>query len=70
MHRVQTHERHYPCPGSQRNTAIDPEDDVAALKRLGRIASYMLKELLDPAEPGMTTLELEKSTTLTGTRGA
>jgi len=38
---------------------IQSEDDVAALKRIGRIVSWVLQEMLDAAEPGMTTLELD-----------
>ena len=38
---------------------IETEDDVAALKRVGRIVSYVLQEMLDAAEPGMTTRELD-----------
>jgi methionyl aminopeptidase len=38
---------------------IETEDDVVALKRIGRIVSYVLQEMLDTAEPGMTTLELD-----------
>lgn len=38
---------------------IETEDDVAALKRIGKIVSYVLHEMLDAAEPGMTTLELD-----------
>lgn len=38
---------------------IETEDDVAALKRIGRIVAYVLQEMLDAAEPGMTTLELD-----------
>ena len=38
---------------------IETEDDVVALKRIGKIVSYVLQEMLDAAEPGMTTLELD-----------
>jgi methionyl aminopeptidase len=38
---------------------IETEADVAALKRVGRIVSYVLQEMLDAAEPGMTTRELD-----------
>jgi methionyl aminopeptidase len=38
---------------------IETEDDVVALKRIGRIVSSVLQEMLDAAEPGMTTLELD-----------
>lgn len=38
---------------------IETEDDVAALKRIGRIVSYVLEQMLDAAEPGMTTRELD-----------
>jgi methionyl aminopeptidase len=38
---------------------IETEDDVVALKRIGKIVSDVLREMLDAAEPGMTTLELD-----------
>lgn len=38
---------------------IETEDDVVALKRVGRIVSTVLQEMLDAAEPGMTTRELD-----------
>ncbi|SEL52679.1 methionyl aminopeptidase [Roseateles sp. YR242] len=38
---------------------IESEDDVIALKRIGRIVSYVLHQMLDAAEPGMTTQELD-----------
>lgn len=38
---------------------IETEDDVAALKRIGRIVSHVLRAMLDAAEPGMTTRELD-----------
>jgi methionyl aminopeptidase len=38
---------------------IETEDDIVALKRIGRIVSYVLQEMLDAAEPGMTTRELD-----------
>lgn len=38
---------------------IETEDDVVALKRIGRIVSTVLQEMLDAAEPGMTTRELD-----------
>lgn len=38
---------------------IETEDDVTALKRIGRIVSLVLQEMLDTAEPGMTTRELD-----------
>ncbi|RYX89950.1 MAG: type I methionyl aminopeptidase [Comamonadaceae bacterium] len=38
---------------------IETEDDVVALKRIGKIVSYVLHEMLDAAEPGMTTRELD-----------
>lgn len=38
---------------------IESEDDVIALKRIGRIVSLVLHEMLDTAEPGMTTRELD-----------
>ena len=39
--------------------SIDTDDDVAALQRIGRIVSRVLREMLDAAEPGMTTRELD-----------
>lgn len=38
---------------------IESADDVLALKRIGRIVSLVLQEMLDAAEPGMTTRELD-----------
>ncbi len=38
---------------------IETDDDVTALKRIGKIVSYVLQRMLDAAEPGMTTLELD-----------
>ncbi|MGN6740584.1 type I methionyl aminopeptidase [Dyella sp.] len=38
---------------------IETEDDVVALKRIGKIVSYVLHEMLEAAEPGMTTRELD-----------
>jgi methionyl aminopeptidase len=38
---------------------IETEDDVVALKRIGKIVSLVLHEMLDAAEPGMTTRELD-----------
>ena len=38
---------------------IETDDDVAALKRVGKIVSYVLHEMLAAAEPGMTTGELD-----------
>ncbi len=38
---------------------IETEDDVVALKRIGKIVSSVLHDMLDAAEPGMTTLELD-----------
>lgn len=38
---------------------IETEDDVVALKRIGKIVSQVLQLMLDAAEPGMTTLELD-----------
>lgn len=39
---------------------VESEDDIAGLKRIGRIVSLVLHELLETAEPGMTTLELDR----------
>jgi methionyl aminopeptidase len=38
---------------------IETQDDVVALKRIGKIVSYVLQEMLDAAEPGMKTRELD-----------
>jgi len=38
---------------------IESEDDVVALKRIGRIVSLVLHRMLETAEPGMTTRELD-----------
>lgn len=38
---------------------ISSEDDVIALKRIGRIVSLVLHEMLNALEPGMTTRELD-----------
>lgn len=38
---------------------IESEADVVALKRVGKIVSYVLQQMLDAAEPGMTTRELD-----------
>lgn len=38
---------------------IETEDDVTALKRIGRIVARVLHDMLDAAEPGMTTRELD-----------
>jgi methionyl aminopeptidase len=39
---------------------IETQDDVEALQRIGRIVSLVLQEMLDAAEPGMTTRELDR----------
>jgi methionyl aminopeptidase len=38
---------------------IETDADIAGLRRIGRIVSYVLHEMLDAAEPGMTTRELD-----------
>jgi methionyl aminopeptidase len=38
---------------------IETQDDVAALKRIGKIVSFVLQQMLDTATAGMTTLELD-----------
>lgn len=38
---------------------IETEDDVIALKRIGKIVSYVLHQMLEAAEPGMSTRELD-----------
>lgn len=39
---------------------IESQDDVLALHRVGRVVSMVLQKMLDAAEPGMTTLELDR----------
>ncbi|MDH6590276.1 methionyl aminopeptidase [Variovorax sp. TBS-050B] len=39
---------------------IETQDDVLALKRIGRIVSLVLQQMLDAARPGMTTRELDQ----------
>lgn len=39
---------------------IETQDDVDALKRVGRIVSLTLQTMLDAARPGMTTRELDQ----------
>lgn len=39
--------------------SIETEEDVVALKRIGKVVSYVLQEMLAAAEPGMTTRELD-----------
>lgn len=39
---------------------IETQDDVVALQRIGRIVSLTLQTMLDAAEPGMTTRELDQ----------
>jgi len=38
---------------------VESDDDVVALKRIGSIVSRVLQQMLDAAEPGMTTAELD-----------
>ena len=38
---------------------IETQDDIVALKRIGKIVSAVLQKMLDAAEPGMTTRELD-----------
>jgi methionyl aminopeptidase len=38
---------------------IENDDDIAALKRVGRIVATVLREMLRSIEPGMTTAELD-----------
>jgi methionyl aminopeptidase len=38
---------------------IETQDDIIALQRIGRIVSLVLQRMLDSAEPGMTTRELD-----------
>lgn len=39
---------------------IESQDDIDALQRIGRIVSLTLQRMLDAAEPGMTTRELDQ----------
>ena len=39
---------------------IETQDDVVALQRIGRIVSLVLQRMLDAAEPGMSTRELDR----------
>jgi methionyl aminopeptidase len=39
---------------------IETQDDVVALKRIGRVVSLVLQQMLDAAEPGMSTAELDR----------
>jgi methionyl aminopeptidase len=39
---------------------IETQDDVVALRRIGSIVSKTLQRMLDAAEPGMTTRELDQ----------
>ncbi len=39
---------------------IESHDDVVALTRIGRIVSSVLQQMLDSAEPGITTRELDR----------
>jgi methionyl aminopeptidase len=39
---------------------IETQEDVVALKRIGRIVSLTLQRMLDAAQPGMTTRELDR----------
>ena len=38
---------------------IETQEDVLALEKVGRVVSMTLKRMLDTAEPGMTTRELD-----------
>src|SRR5690606_281831 len=39
---------------------IESQEDIAGLKRIGHIVSVVLQRMLDAAEPGMTTRELDR----------
>jgi len=39
---------------------IETQDDIVALQRIGKIVSMTLQHMLDAAEPGMTTRELDR----------
>jgi methionyl aminopeptidase len=39
---------------------IETQDDVVALKRIGRVVSLVLQQMLDAAKPGMSTGELDR----------
>ena len=38
---------------------VESEDDLAALERVGKVVARVLRAMLDAAEPGMTTRELD-----------
>lgn len=38
---------------------IESQQDVEGLKKVGRVVSFVLREMLDALEPGMTTAELD-----------
>lgn len=38
---------------------IETQDDIAGLKRIGKVVSVVLRKMLDSVEPGMTTRELD-----------
>lgn len=39
---------------------IETQDDIAGLKRIGQVVSLVLQRMLDAAEPGMTTRDLDR----------
>lgn len=39
---------------------IETQEDIVGLKRIGQIVSLVLQRMLDAAEPGMTTRELDQ----------
>lgn len=39
---------------------IETQDDIAGLKRVGKVVSLVLQRMLDAARPGMTTRELDR----------
>src|SRR5437016_9399035 len=46
-------------PHREPHMTIETQDDIVALKRIGRIVSLTLQHMLDAAEPGMTTRDLD-----------
>lgn len=38
---------------------VETEDDIDGLKRVGRVVAWVLRQMLDGIEPGMTTAELD-----------
>lgn len=47
-------------PAAPRPAWLQTQDDVIAVQRIGRIVSLILQRMLDAAQPGMTTRELDR----------